>query len=85
MGFLWWIVIGFAAGALAKYIMPGKENMGLLLTTGLGIAGAVVGGFVFQLLGITLGGGVIGDLVGGVVGALILLWAYKQFFAKKGS
>ena len=46
MGIVWTIIVGFAAGTLAKYIMPGDEGGGLILTTVLGIGGAFLGSFV---------------------------------------
>ncbi len=78
MGLLWMVLVGFAAGALAKYIMPGKEGGGFLMTTLLGIAGAVVGGFAGGLLGIYTDS-LIGDLISAVVGALILLFLWNKF------
>ena len=51
MGILLWIVFGLIAGALAKFLMPGKQGGGIILTTLLGIAGAVVGGFIGTRLG----------------------------------
>ena len=46
MGIFAWIILGLVAGALAKFIMPGKQGGGLILTIVLGIVGAMVGGFV---------------------------------------
>jgi uncharacterized membrane protein YeaQ/YmgE (transglycosylase-associated protein family) len=51
MGIVLWIVFGLIAGALAKFLMPGKQGGGIVLTTLLGIAGAVVGGFIGTQLG----------------------------------
>ena len=51
MGIVSWIVFGLIAGALAKFLMPGKQPGGIVLTTLLGIAGAVVGGFIATRLG----------------------------------
>ena len=79
------ILIGAAAGYLAKRIMPGEEGGGFLLTTLLGIAGGVVGGLAFGMIGIQIGQGVIGKLIGAVIGALIILWVYNKFFAKKSA
>ncbi|MGL5960425.1 MAG: GlsB/YeaQ/YmgE family stress response membrane protein, partial [Cetobacterium sp.] len=68
------------AGALAKWIMPGKQGGGFFATAGLGIVGAVVGGYVGKLVGI---GGVeglnLGSIATAVAGALIVLWAYMKF------
>jgi uncharacterized membrane protein YeaQ/YmgE (transglycosylase-associated protein family) len=51
MGIVLWIVFGLIAGALAKFLMPGKQPGGIVLTTVLGIVGAVVGGFIATQLG----------------------------------
>jgi uncharacterized membrane protein YeaQ/YmgE (transglycosylase-associated protein family) len=77
MNIIWWIVVGLVAGALAKWIMPGKDPGGIIITILLGIAGAVLGGWIFSALG--LGGGIIMTIVGAVIGALILLWLYRMF------
>src|SRR5438874_12007961 len=57
MGSIAWIVLGLIAGVLAKMIMPGRDPGGIIVTILIGIAGALVGGFVFSLFG---GGGVTG-------------------------
>lgn len=84
MGILSWIVLGLLAGALAKLIMPGDQRGGCILTTLLGVAGALVGGFIGQALGF---GGVetfsLGSLLWAVVGALLLLLVFGFFFNKK--
>jgi uncharacterized membrane protein YeaQ/YmgE (transglycosylase-associated protein family) len=46
MGILSWIILGLVAGALAKFIMPGQQGGGIILTTVLGVVGALVGGFL---------------------------------------
>ena len=46
LGFIWWMVIGLVAGLLARFLIPGRQPMGLLLTMGLGLLGSIVGGFV---------------------------------------
>ncbi|TAG08512.1 MAG: GlsB/YeaQ/YmgE family stress response membrane protein [Verrucomicrobia bacterium] len=52
MGILTWIVLGLIAGALAKFIMPGKDSGGILVTIIIGILGGVLGGFIGSQLGI---------------------------------
>lgn len=78
MGILTWIVVGLLAGALAKLTMPGDDPGGIIATTLLGIAGALLGGFLGSLLGV---GGVSGfdftTLFTAVLGALLLLWVYR--------
>ena len=80
MGFLSWILLGLFVGLLAKWIMPGKDPGGMLITILLGIGGAFVGGFVGSLLGL---GGVSGLNLGSVIlatgGALLLLWGHRQY------
>lgn len=83
MGILSWIVFGLIAGLLAKWIMPGKDPGGLIMTILLGIVGAVVGGFVATKIGVaTTGGFTLGGLAVAVGGALLVLIAY-QFVVKK--
>lgn len=77
MGILTWIIFGLIAGALAKLIMPGNQNMGWLMTIILGIVGAFVGGFVGSLLGLgDVNSFSFGSMALAVVGALIVLWIY---------
>jgi uncharacterized membrane protein YeaQ/YmgE (transglycosylase-associated protein family) len=76
MGILWTIIIGFIAGVIAKFIMPGdNEPSGFILTTILGIVGAFVATFLGQALGWYSPGEGAG-LIGAVVGAIILLVVY---------
>ena len=73
MGFIWTIVIGFFAGVIAKFIMPGRnEPSGFVLTTILGIVGALVASFLGQALGWYEPGEGAG-LIGAIVGAIIVL------------
>jgi uncharacterized membrane protein YeaQ/YmgE (transglycosylase-associated protein family) len=79
MGLLSWIVLGLVVGILAKWIMPGPDGGGFVLTTLLGIAGAFVGGFIGSVLG--LGSVNELDLRGialATVGALVLLWGHRR-------
>jgi uncharacterized membrane protein YeaQ/YmgE (transglycosylase-associated protein family) len=73
MGIIWTIIIGFIAGIIAKFIMPGSnEPSGFIMTTILGIVGAFVAGFLGQMLGLYSAGQGAG-LIGSVVGAIIVL------------
>ena len=80
MGILSWIILGLIAGALAKWLMPGKDGGGWLMTMALGIAGAFVGGYLGTLL--DLGGSAdgvnIGSIVTATVGAFLLLFVYRR-------
>ena len=76
MSILWTIIIGFVAGVIAKFIMPGdNEPSGFILTTILGIVGAFVATFLGQALGWYRPGEGAG-LIGAVVGAIIVLFVY---------
>jgi uncharacterized membrane protein YeaQ/YmgE (transglycosylase-associated protein family) len=76
MGILWTIIIGFIAGVIAKFIMPGpNEPSGFILTTILGIVGAFVATFLGQALGWYRPGEGAG-LIGAIVGAIIVLLVY---------
>ncbi len=77
MGILGWIVFGLIVGALAKLIMPGKDPGGWIVTTLLGIVGAVVGGFLGRVLGLYQEGEPAG-FVGALLGAILLLWIYRK-------
>ncbi len=75
MSIIWTIVIGFIAGLIARALMPGPNPMGFVLTTLLGIVGALVAGF----LGRALGWYAVGEgagLVASVVGAILVLFVY---------
>jgi uncharacterized membrane protein YeaQ/YmgE (transglycosylase-associated protein family) len=75
MHILWTIILGFLVGVIAKFIYPGKENMGWILTIILGIAGAFVATYLGKLAGIYQPGQAAG-FIGAIVGALILLFIY---------
>ena len=83
MGIVSWIVFGLIAGALAKLILPGKQPGGIIATALIGIAGAVVGGFLASLVGLgTVGGFNIWSFLVAIGGAVLLLWAYQKFLTK---
>ena len=80
IGIISWIVIGLIAGILGKLIMPGRDPGGFVLTIVIGMIGALVGGFVVQLLG---GAGLTGfniwSILVATLGAIILLALYRLF------
>lgn len=79
MGIIAWIILGLIAGAIAKWIMPGRDPGGWIMTTILGIVGAIVGGWLGGIIGI--GGPVntfsIGSIITAIIGAIILLFIYR--------
>ena len=80
MGIITWILLGLMAGALAKWIMPGKDPGGLIITILIGIAGAVVGGWIGSVIGFgSVTGFNIGSVGTAVGGAIILLAVYRWF------
>ena len=82
MGIIWTIIIGFVAGIIAKFLYPGSnEPSGFILTTILGVVGAVLATYLGQMIGWYKAGEGAG-LIGAVVGAIILL-AIWGMVAKK--
>lgn len=79
MGILSWIILGLIAGGLAKLFMPGDDGGGLIVTMGLGIGGAFVGGWIGSFLGLgTTGGLSFGSIITATVGAFLILMIYKK-------
>ena len=79
MGILSWLLLGLLVGALGKWIMPGKDPGGILVTMAIGIAGAVVGGFIGSLLGLgAVSGFDLRSLALATGGAVLLLWGYRK-------
>ena len=75
MSLIWAIIIGFLVGLVAKILMPGRDPGGFIVTTLLGIVGAVVATFLGQAMGIYAAGQSAG-FIGAVVGAILLLLIY---------
>lgn len=80
MGIVSWIVVGLIAGLLAKLVLPGRDPGGFIVTTLIGMAGAVVGGFIIGIIG---GAGTTGfniwSILVATLGAVILLAIYRLF------
>ena len=76
-GILGWILFGLIVGVIAKLIMPGKDPGGIVVTILLGIAGALLAGFLGQLAGL-YGPGDAAGLIMSVIGAFLLLFAYRK-------
>ena len=77
---LWMFIVGLVVGAIARWIMPGVDNMGLLMTGLLGIAGSFVGGFIARLFSKPADGAIVhpAGLVLSVIGAMILIYAARK-------
>jgi uncharacterized membrane protein YeaQ/YmgE (transglycosylase-associated protein family) len=81
MGIIWTIIIGFVAGVVAKFLHPGRDNMGFIMTTVLGVGGALLATFIGKAVGWYEPGQGAG-FIGAVVGAILLLVIYGMV-AKK--
>lgn len=79
MGILSWILLGLIVGAAAKMIMPGRDPGGLIVTILIGIAGALVGGFIGSAVGLgSVTGFDLRSLLIAIGGALLLLWGVRR-------
>ena len=81
MSLIWTAIIGLVIGAVAKFIMPGQQGGGIIVTMLLGIVGAFVAGFIGQALGFYPQGASAG-FIASVLGAILVLWLYGKFFKK---
>ena len=85
MGILTWIVLGLIVGLLAKWIVPGDDPGGLVMTIVLGVAGAFVGGWVAAQLGLgSVTGFNLGSVAIAVAGAVLLLFLNRQLRGRRG-
>ena len=82
MGILGWILFGLVVGALAKLVMPGRDPGGIIVTMLLGIAGAVLGGFIGRAMGFYGPGEAAGFLMS-FLGAVALLLLYRMFVRRR--
>ena len=80
-GILGWIVFGLIVGVIAKLVMPGKDPGGMIVTIVLGIAGALVAGFMGRTLGWYQPGEAAGFIMA-TLGAVLLLFVYRRFAAR---
>ena len=85
MGIIWTIIIGFLAGIIAKFVMPGdNEPKGFILTTILGVVGAFVATYLGQAVGWYRAGEGAG-FIGAIVGAVILLFLYGLIMGRRSA
>jgi uncharacterized membrane protein YeaQ/YmgE (transglycosylase-associated protein family) len=85
MGFLWTLIIGLVVGAIAKLIMPGRDPGGIIVTMLIGVAGALLAGFLGRALGWYSDPGQGPGIIASIIGALILLFLYRMFVGRRGS
>jgi uncharacterized membrane protein YeaQ/YmgE (transglycosylase-associated protein family) len=77
--FVWYVIVGLIVGALARLFLPGKQQMGILLTIVLGVVGAIVGGYLWELIFSNHGIAWIGS----VIAAVVILWGYERFVSSR--
>jgi len=76
MDFIWFILIGLAAGWLAGQLVKGG-GFGLVGDIAVGVIGALLGGFLFSTFGVSTGGGLLGSLIVATIGAVVLLFGLR--------
>ena len=82
MSIIGWILFGLVVGVVGKLLMPGRDPGGFIITILLGVAGALLGGFVGQSLGFYREGEPAGFLMA-VVGSIVLLLLYRMFVGRR--
>ena len=81
-GWIAWIIIGGIAGAIAKLLMPGKDPGGCIITVLLGVAGALLAGFIGQSIGVTSASNGAG-FIGAILGAFVILLIYRLILRRR--
>ena len=85
MGILWTLIIGLVVGAIAKLIMPGRDPGGIIVTMLIGVAGALLAGFLGRALGWYSDPGQGPGIIASIIGALVLLFLYRMFTGRRGT
>ena len=83
MSFLWMLLVGLVVGALAKLVMPGRDPGGIIVTMLLGVAGALVAGFLGRSVG-WYGEGEAAGFIASLIGAVLLLAIYRAIVGRRG-
>jgi len=81
LSFIWWLIIGLIAGALARLIMPGRDTMSWLATMLLGIVGSIIGGLISWAIwgpDTARGGFRPAGLLLSILGAIVVLWIWRM-------
>ncbi len=84
MNLIWTAIIGLVAGALAKFIMPGKDPGGIWITMALGVLGAFVANFLGTAIG-WYGPDHSAGFIGSTIGAILVLWIYRMVRGRKAA
>jgi uncharacterized membrane protein YeaQ/YmgE (transglycosylase-associated protein family) len=85
MSFLWTLIIGLVVGAIAKLLMPGKDPGGVIVTMLIGVAGALLAGFLGRALGWYSNPSEGPGIIASIIGAMLLLLIYRFFIGRRGT
>jgi len=85
MGFLWTLIIGLIVGAVAKLLMPGRDPGGVIVTMLVGVAGALLAGFLGRAMGWYTNPGEGPGIIASIIGAMVLLLLYRLFIGRRGT
>jgi uncharacterized membrane protein YeaQ/YmgE (transglycosylase-associated protein family) len=85
MSFLRTLIIGLVVGAIAKLLMPGRDPGGVIVTMLIGVAGALLAGFLGRALGWYSDPGTGPGIIASIIGAMILLFIYRLFVGRRGT
>jgi uncharacterized membrane protein YeaQ/YmgE (transglycosylase-associated protein family) len=84
MGFLWMLIVGLLAGALAKLVIPGRQGGGIFVTMLLGVGGALLAGFLGRALGWYSSSDDGPGLIASTIGAIVVLLIYGAVTRRRG-
>jgi uncharacterized membrane protein YeaQ/YmgE (transglycosylase-associated protein family) len=82
MNIIGWLLFGLVVGAIAKFLMPGRDPGGWIVTILLGVAGSFVGGFLASTL-LGKGGDSTAGWIGSIIGAMVLLFVYRLIVGRR--
>ncbi len=85
MGILWTLIIGLVVGAIAKLLMPGKDPGGFIITMVIGVAGALLAGFLGRAMGWYANPGEGPGIIASIIGAMLLLLVYRMLIGRRGT
>jgi uncharacterized membrane protein YeaQ/YmgE (transglycosylase-associated protein family) len=85
MSILWTLIIGLVVGAIAKLLMPGRDPGGFIVTMLIGVAGALLAGFLGRTLGWYNNPGEGPGIIASIIGAILLLALYRLFVGRRGT
>jgi uncharacterized membrane protein YeaQ/YmgE (transglycosylase-associated protein family) len=83
MGFLWTLIIGLVVGAIAKLLMPGRDPGGIIVTMLIGVAGALLAGFLGRAMGWYDNPGEGPGIIASIIGAMLLLFLYRLLAGRR--